>query len=181
MRKWIALPAALVMVLALGALADDAAVKKQLDSELTEMMAAFKKGDAKACMSIMADDYVGIGPQGEKVDKAAATAMMKKYMTDTKKINSSKFTIADLKVKGNSATCISTFNLDAVVVDNDGMMGEKGKTHRMQMVELTNVTWTKKGSKWLISKESPAGPPKMMVDGKPFNPGPPPAPKTKKG
>jgi hypothetical protein len=41
------------------------------------------------------------------------------------------------------------------------------------MTGITNVTWTKVKGKWLVQKEAPAGPPKMILDGKPF---PPPAP-----
>jgi ketosteroid isomerase-like protein len=174
--------AAMAIAVPVAASADDAAaVKKQADANYTKMMSAFMKKDAKGVMSVYADNFEGVGMMGQKVTKAQAEAEMKHHMADTKKINAAKFNITGLKVKGNNATGTVDFHLDCVTVDTQGMMGPKGKTHKLVMDDQSNVTWAKAGGKWLITKEAPTGKTKMMVDGKPFNPGaPPPAPPKKK-
>jgi ketosteroid isomerase-like protein len=172
MRRWFVVPLALVIALPFAAAAPDdtATVKKQIDAGISKMLAAFKKHDIKGVMAIAADDYEGVDETGKKVNKAQMEKQMKQYMAETQKINSMAETVSGLKVKGNTATGKTTFNLDAVITDSQGMMGPKGKTHAMKVEEYDNVTWTKSGGKWLISKESPAGPPKMELDGKAFNP-----------
>jgi len=172
MNKMIAFACVLAFALPLSAGADTpAAANKGIMKGYDAMMAAFKKNDEAGVAATMTEDYQGVGMDGKKVDKAGAMKMMKHYMDTTKKVNSAVFSISGLKVKGDKAMGMTTFKLDAVVTDPDGTMGgAKGKTHKLKMTEMANVTWTKVGGAWLTSKETPAGQPKMIVDGKPFNP-----------
>jgi hypothetical protein len=181
MRKWILAPIVATAMLPLASAADDAAaVKKQADANYAKMMSSFIKKDAKGVMAPYADSFEGVGMMGQKVTKAQAETEMKQHMADTKKVNVAKFNITGMKVNGDKATGAVGFHLDCVTVDNEGMMGPKGKTHKLVMDDQQNVTWSKTSGKWLIVKEAPTGKTKMMVDGKPFNPGaPPPAPKKK--
>lgn len=181
MRKWFVVPILAALALPLAAVADDAAsVKKQIEANFAKTMAAFKKHDIKGVMANTADDFEGVGETGQKIDRKAMQAQMQGYMDTTKKVNSSKYTVSDMKVAGNKATGKTTFLLDAVVTDAQGTMGPKGKTHHLQVEEHTTVTWTKAGKTWMTSKEAPAGMPKMIVDGKAFNPmAPPQTPKKK--
>src|SRR5690349_16205824 len=103
MRVWmVGLGLALVPM---AALADDspAEVKKQIEANFAKMIEAFKKHDIKGVMAVAADDYQGEA-MGQKVNKAQMEGMMKQYMAETKKVNSAKYTVTGLKVKGNSAT-----------------------------------------------------------------------------
>jgi hypothetical protein len=181
MRRFSLVPLLALIALPAAAAPDNtAAVKKELESNFGKMMAAFKKHDIEGVASFAADDYMGDDGMGNKMNKAKMKAMMKQYMDETKKVNSANYAITGLKVMGNKATGKSTFVLDANVVDAQGMLGgKKGASHHMVMTENTNMTWTKTAKGWKVKGESPAAPPRMIVDGKPFNPGPPPAPKKK--
>lgn len=171
MRRWFAVPVSIMLASPLVALADDvASVKKQVEADLAKSITAFKKHDIKGMSSMVADDYEGVGMDGKKMNKAQMQAQMKQYMNDTKKINSAKYSVAGLRLEGGKALGMTTFNLDAVVIDSQGMLGQKGKTHHMVIEEHTNVTWTKSGGGWKVSKEAAVGMPKMVIDGKPFNP-----------
>lgn len=176
---------ALVGLVALPAAAlaadDVASVKKAIvDSHIKAMTKAFQTKDVKVMMAIVADDYVGTDEMGHKVTKAAMEKMMTSFMKDTKKVNSYTYSVSGLKVTGNRATGRSTFVMDAAVVDSQGMMGEKGKTHRMKMEESYNCIWTKNRGVWQTSSETPGGQSKMELDGKPFNFGAPPSASKKK-
>jgi ketosteroid isomerase-like protein len=180
MRRFSLVPLALVIALPLAAAPDNtAAVKKELEAGFSKMMAAFQKHDLEGVAAYAADDYQGDDGMGHKLNKAQMKAMMKQYMDETKKVNSAKFSIANLKVNGNAAMGKTTTTLDMNVVDAQGQLGKKGLSHHLVMTEFNNGTWTKTAKGWKVSKESPAGPPKMMVDGKPFNPQMPPPPKKK--
>jgi ketosteroid isomerase-like protein len=171
MRKWSLVPLVAAMALPVAAFADSAAsVENQVEASFQKSIAAFKKHDIKGFVAICADDYEGVGMDGKKINKAQMAAQMKEHMKSTKKVNSATYDVTDVKVKGNTATGKAKFNLDVILDDAEGMMGPKGKTHRMKMEEHYNMTWKKVGGKWLVSKEIPNGTAKMSVDGKPFDP-----------
>jgi ketosteroid isomerase-like protein len=178
MRKWSLLPMAVALMLPVAALADAASdLKKEVEANHVKAMKAFAKKDVKGMMAFVADDYSGVDMMGQKQNKAAVEKEMAGYIKDTKKVNSSSYTVSGVKVNGNKASGKAKFVLDALVVDTQGMMGAKGKAHRMKMDQDYAVTWVKRGGKWLLTSENPSGPPKMEVDGKPMSAGgPPPAP-----
>ena len=181
MRMRFVVPIALALILPMVAGADDAAsVKKKAEANYAKMKSAFTKKDLKGYMSAYADNFAGVGMMGQKAGKAQAEVEMKQHIADTQKINSAGFKVSDVKVKGDKATGKVDFHLDCVTLDSMGMMGAKGKSHRLVMDDQQNVTWTKAGGKWLIVKEAPTGISHMSVDGKPFNPGAPPTPPKKK-
>lgn len=167
MRTLLAAAAAVLIALPLTASADEAAnLKKQVEANHVKSMKSFAKGDVKGMMVYIADDYSGTNMMGQKQTKADVEKEMAGYMKETKKVNSSSYTVSDVKVNGSKASGKSVLKLDAVVIDNQGMMGPKGKTHRMKMEQPYTVTWKKSGGNWLVTSETPAGMPKMEIDGK---------------
>jgi phosphoribosylanthranilate isomerase len=172
----------LVAALPIAASADEAAeLKRQVQANHVKSMKGFAKKDIKAVMAGVSDKYSGIGMTGQKVNKAGFQAEMQEHMRDTKKVNSSSYTLSDVKVNGNKASAKAKFKLDAIVVDSTGMMGKKGQTHRLQMDMDYDATWAKSGSKWLLTSENPTGPPNVLIDGKAMGaPAPSPAAKASK-
>jgi hypothetical protein len=160
----------LALLMSGAALADDSAsVKKSLETSLNGIMASFKKKDIKGVVAPIADDYKGSGMMGEPQDKKTVTEQMKMHMATTKSIKTAKYTVSDVKVAGDKATAKLNFKLDAMVT----MMDPK-KAQHLQLEENTSSTWAKRGGKWLMTGDKPLSPAKMLVDGKPFNPGAPP-------
>ena len=121
-------------------------------------------------MAFTADDYQG-NNQGMKVDKKYVEQTMQMYKGDSNKINLYSYDIENLKVSGKKATGKATFKLDSTMLESQGMMGVRGKTHRMTYSQKFATTWTLSGNHWQRSKETSVGQSKMTMDGKPFNPG----------
>lgn len=183
MRKCIVLPLVALVALPLAALAaDDAAsVKKAIESSHVKTITqAIETKNVKVMMAIVAEDYTGTDQMGRKVTKATMEKMMTGFIKDTKKINTYRYSVSDLKVTGSKATGKSAFVMDVLWVDSQGTMGEKGNTHRMKVEASYNCTWSKKKGVWQTSSETPGGLSKMELDGKPLNlAAPPPTPKKK--
>jgi hypothetical protein len=168
--KLLLIPVALLMSGA--ALADDAAaVKKQIEASLNGTMKAFTKGDIKGTVAPLAADYKGTGSMGEPLTKDGVEAQMKMYKQMTKKVNSAKYTVGEVKVKGDKAIAKANLKLDSQVT----MMDPK-KVQRLQLEENLETTWAKRKGKWLLIADKHTSPPKMIVDGKPFDPTAPPKP-----
>lgn len=171
MKSWFALSFSLVLSVSNAAIVDGTAtVKKQIQADFNQAMAALKNQDIKGFMTFTADDYQG-NDQGMKVNKAYVEQTLQMYKGDANKINSYSFDIKNLKVSGKKATGRAIFKLDSTMLDSQGMMGEKGKTHRMTYAQVFATTWMKSAGHWQRSKETSVGQPKMSMDGKPFNPG----------
>ena len=169
MRKWFVISFTLAQSLSIAAMADDAAVKKQIQADFNKAMAALQKHDMKGFMAFVANDYQFSSPE-MKVGKTYIEQTMKYYANGTNKIHSFSYDIADLKSSGNTATGKATFTLDSTVRDDQGVMGKLGKTHRMHYAQLFAATWVKSGGRWQRSREAMIGKPKMTVDGKPYDP-----------
>jgi hypothetical protein len=170
MRRLFVIPCAIALTVSSAALADDAAaVKKEILAGYTKRMEALKKRDIKGFIAFNADDYKGTS-QGRTVTKAEVEADMKGYIADTNTINSYSYDVQNLKVNGKNATGKATFALDATVKDSQGMFGAKGKTHRLKFKQNFDTTYIKIGGDWKLSKEMELNPPKVTIDGKPFNP-----------
>lgn len=167
---------ALVAASLVSARADEASVRKEMKADFDKAVKAFRAKDIKGFMAMIADDFHGKGMDGKPMTKASMEAEMKQHMAETKTLDTADLTIDKIKTDGKTATTDSTLVLKMHVVDSKGEMGPKGKEHVMDMVEKSHETWVKGKGGWLEKTSEPLPGGKMMMDGKPFMPGPPPKP-----
>lgn len=98
---------------------------------------AEKRRDADAVSAYVADDYVGIDPSGELIDKAM---LVGRYRTGGFNLNT--LALSDVVVKAQHASAWEFGTMDLA-----GNLGEKQFSGKYRYSHL----WVKAGSSWLIA------------------------------
>lgn len=128
---------------------------------------AFAKEDLAFFQNISTPEFTYVDHTGKSENKTQSMASLKQMFAMSSNIKA-KFTRGAVSVKGNLGTARykGHYSMD--------VQGPDGKKAKMSMESMTLETFKKVGNKWLVHqiKETSAG--KMMMNGKPFNPGPPP-------
>ncbi|MEP6754605.1 MAG: nuclear transport factor 2 family protein [Chthonomonadales bacterium] len=151
------------IVVSTSALAQvDKKVEKELQAAHLKVMAALKKKDVKGVTNSMTDDAV-MKEMGQTMNKKQFETMLTTNlgMID---IVSADVKFSKLVVKGNVATTEYVEN-SKVKVKNPS-----GKTSLMATESKYKTTFKKIGGDWKMAMSEEVGMPKMMMDGKPFDP-----------
>ncbi len=158
------------------ALADDAAVRKELAAQYTKFGRAMKKKDVQTIFGLATPDFKIRTKNGQTLNAQQARAMLSMQLQAAKVLSTVQSNIQKLTVNGSTATAV-------VVTKVVGQIQEKpgGKLHTMTDVGTTHDTWVKTPQGWRIKREEEVAD-KATLDGKPFNPGvpPPSAPRARK-
>jgi hypothetical protein len=153
------------VALALDATSDFKAYLAKLEPQVEK---AFKNKNAAFFQQVSTPDFKYVDAQGNVENKEQSMASMKQMFGMAKSV-SAKFKRLSATAKGNQGTASYEGKFNIV------MAGPDGKMQNMAMSTYTRETYRKVGSKWLVSKIQETKPGKMTMNGKPFNPGPPPS------
>jgi hypothetical protein len=159
-----------IFALSMAALSFAAISSADLRSEIKEMDAvvgnAMIKGDmkmlSKAIKAGVTNDFTYV-EQGRSMTCDQMLETMKAGLSQMK-TTSARTQIVSLKEKGNSAMAVEKHMMAGM------MTGPDKKTHKMSYVGTSTETYVKVGKEWKMSKMV-WGMDKMMLDGKPMNPG----------
>lgn len=140
-------------------LADDAAVKKVLQSRYAEISKAFAEKNAKVFEAGFAPDFTAKGLKGETITRAQ---FFKDFESQMRMMQDVKWTqtITGLKVNGNVAHVTVDSQMQA------SFPGQKGEKHAFKLEAKGNKTDWVKGSKGWQVKFSQSTSIKMWMDGK---------------
>jgi ketosteroid isomerase-like protein len=153
--------------------ADD---KSEIKGLFSKLSTAFKNKDSNGIFALCTPDFTEKN-HGMVIDAKASRAQMEQMFAMAKSVKECSFTPSKIDVKGGNATAMSVGKSSFVIVDNQGMFGAKGLTHKMTDTSTAKCTMVKEKGKWKFKQlemltESP------VVDGKPMQMGgPPPPPK----
>ena len=148
-----------------GQSADEKAIK----ATHSKLLAAFKAKNADVIKSLFTKNFTQPA-NGMTFNRDQAVAQMTQGSASAKV----EWTMSGLEVRGDKAAYTSNYKFETTSVDNAGMLGPKGKTHKMSGTGVQKVHMAKEGGKWLYSRLEGVSS-KLMMDGKPFNPQAPPA------
>jgi ketosteroid isomerase-like protein len=131
------------MVLAVGAQADDKAVRKALEPMYRKMEQAFRQRNIEAVMALTAPGFTGkSGKDTAPADKVRAQLGMQFAML--KEMKSVRMTIAKLTVKGDTAVVENKYAFSGIIVP------EKDRVVKMADNGVTRDTWTKTAKGWRL-------------------------------
>lgn len=120
----------------------------------------------KVVRPMMTKDFVHVeNGQSMNFDKMVETMKQGYGMLD--KITKVKASATQIKESGKTGSCIMAHEMTGTVKGGDK------KTHVLAFVGHTKNSFRKEGGKWLMSRMEWVDQ-KMTMDGKPFNPAPPP-------
>jgi hypothetical protein len=144
---------------------------KTIKATHAKLLAAFKAKNAGAVKSLFTKGFTQTA-NGMTFNRDQAVAQMVQGAGSSKV----DWTMSGLEVSGDKATYTSNFTFETTSVDNAGMLGPKGKTHKMGGAGVQKVQMVKESGKWLYNHLEAVSL-KMTMDGKLFNPqAPPPSP-----
>ncbi len=134
--------------------------RKAIEANYAKMAAALNKKDADGYTQFYTDDYVKISKDGQKKNKAQATADLKAALQQMK---TAKFAIKVVKfaLQQGKATANAQLNL-AMSAPNPST----GKISQVTVNAVNEFIWVHSGTAWKI-KQSKDMSSKMTVDGKP--------------
>ncbi len=160
----------LLAAAAVPALAQDGALRKELQAAYDKMAAGIAKKDIKPMIGYLAADFSNEGPDGQKQGREELEAEFTGYMKMVTRVDQVSLKIRKLEVNGDQAVADVAMKLRVQMNDANGDFGEKGKAHRLEMDSVEQETWVKGDQGWKIraSKSLPGG--KFLVDGKPLGP-----------
>lgn len=136
----------LLAIVSVGARADNAAVKRELDKLNTTLIRATVRRDSKAVMALMTPDFTLKPVNGKVYTKAQAETEMKRTWPSIKAFRFWNLTITDFKVNGDSA--IGTVE-ERMTVD---LKDKKGHVRPTTLLTVTKNTWRKTKSGWKFSR-----------------------------
>ena len=142
--------------------------EKAIKAVHSKLNAAFKAKNSDVIKSLFAKGFTETA-NGMTFNRDQAVAQMTQGAATSKVA----WTMSGLEVRGDKATYTSNFKYEMSSVDNAGMLGPKGKTHKMSGAGVQKLHMVKEGGKWLYSHQELVSA-KTMMDGKPFNPMAPP-------
>ncbi len=147
--------------------ADD---RKEIDALYAKLAQALRTKNADATLSLETHDFTAKSPDGKLLNGKQLAAQMKQENADVKSVKAVNIKVKSADIKGKTAKVTSSFDYVGEVEDKQGHMGPKGKTHVMSMSGEVKNDLVKTASGWKFkTMQQVAG--KMMMDGKPFNPG----------
>jgi ketosteroid isomerase-like protein len=160
MHKLKALSLALVasMLAPATSRADDAAVRKQIESQMARFQQAFRKKDIAALRAITTSDFTMKTMDGAVSSRREAEAAMVTEMNAISSITKWTLKINKITVKGNVATLIVTEEMTATV--SGGAAGSREKVSYVKMRETwvkTRDGWRYKRAEALEAKSGPKG------------------------
>lgn len=146
--------------------ADD---RKEIEALYAKFVQAFKKKDVNAILETGTPDFAQKGVDGTVLNAKQVEAMMRQQFATIKAIKKMEVKIKEVKIKGKTATVLSSFTLVWEIVDKEGQLGTKGKTHTLTVLGTTRDTLVKtdKGWKFKLAENLSE---KLLVDGKPLRP-----------
>jgi hypothetical protein len=149
----------------LVAKADD---KKDIEALYARLSKYIKDNKSDAILDLETPDFKAKTIDGKtKTGKELAEQM--KMEGAHEKVKKFDIKIASMKIRGKSASVDTTFDVISEIVDAEGMMGPKGKKHKMSGTGAIHneLVKTKDGWKCKALEEKAM---KMTMDGKPFDP-----------
>ena len=164
MKLYLAMACFIVAVVATGA--DD---RKDIDALYAKLIKAIETNHPEATLALETPDFTSKDHTGKAITGKQLAEQMKMESAASNNIKMS-LKIAACKVTGKMADVSTTFTYQSEMVDKDGHMGPKGKTHVMSMSGKINNKLAKTAAGWKFKsmEEIPGG--AMMMDGKPFDP-----------
>src|SRR5437870_7316824 len=128
-----------------GQSADEKAIK----ATHSKLLAAFKAKNADVIKSLFTKGFTQTA-NGMTFNRDQAVAQMTQGSASAKV----DWTMSRLQVSGSGdkATYTSNYKFETTSVDNAGMLGPKGKTHKMSGTGVQKVQMVKEGGKWLYSR-----------------------------
>jgi len=138
----ITLAVLVAMMPALPVQADDAAVRKQIESQIARFQKAFKAKDIKGMRAITTPDFSVKSPDGVKSSRTEAEAVMLAEMKSIRAVKEWKITIESLKVNGSTATALVNERMVAQIADTSSKV-----TTRVSKAKIRE-TWVKSGGVW---------------------------------
>ena len=137
------LPVCMVLILGVGAQADDKAVRKALEPMYRKMEQAFMKRDINAVIALTAPGFTGkSGNEVVPAEKVKMEIGMRFAML--KEMKSVKMKIAKLTVKDGKAVVVNRYAMSGIIVP------EKDKVVKMADTGVTRDTWTKTAQGWRL-------------------------------
>jgi ketosteroid isomerase-like protein len=140
-----------------------------------KLVSAFKKKDLDGIMALSTKDFTEEDSQGKKYTAQQSANEMKQHFAMMKGPMNVEMAMSKLAVKGDTASYTSTFKMSGSMLDKDGIMGPKGKTHTMAGSGVETIELAKQQGAWKY-KHVKGISQKMLLDGKPYNPGAQPPP-----
>ncbi|HEV2473458.1 MAG TPA: nuclear transport factor 2 family protein [Chthonomonadales bacterium] len=134
------------------ALADESAAKKSIEAQYNKLATALDNKDLKAIQSVGTNDFRIVPPHEKPMDRAAVAAALTQMFVVTVR-SRSRFHIDSIRVRGNSATVVSTSVTSSTVHDKSGMYGNPAKMHRVVDTMRSTDTWVKTGGVWKLRVE----------------------------
>ena len=138
--------------------ADDAAVRKQIESQMALFQQAFRRKDMAALRAITTPDFTMKTKGGVVSTRREAEAAMAADMKSIVAITDWKLKIEKISVKGDSATLIVSENMTAKL--SSPMTGNRQSVSFVRMRETwikTRVGWRYKRAEALVSETGPKG------------------------
>ena len=134
MTRMLLAAALLALVVPATGRADDADAEKQVAMLSKQHREAAVKGDTKAMDSILADDWVGIGPQGDVGSKAQQAKSLKEGSIDFEAIDPEEVKV---RVYGDTAVVMGRYH---VKLTHSG--------HKADALVRTTEVFVRQGGKW---------------------------------
>ena len=149
-----------------ASIADDAAIKREIQAKYQAMADSIRHKDPSAMMKCLAPDFTNVDEHGNKSGRAQFEKQMAQMMSTIKRVDRISFDVAKLTVKGSEAVadCHSKFLMQTV--DTQGTMGPKGRHHQIEADMVDKETWVKSGKTWLLKSSATQAGGKFLVDGK---------------
>lgn len=153
------------VMLAIGARADEKAVRKELEHTLALGAKAFLHKDLKTLEAGMAPDYRAVTADGRTITKQESLAQMKMVMAMASTIERVDFKLRSLTVQWNMKAADA--RVDTCFAGT--MLDDKGKGHPVTLSGPTRQLWVKTAGGWKLKQLKDMGAQTMTMDGKPFN------------
>lgn len=147
--------------------ADDAAVRKELQTQYDRLIQAMKAKDINGVMSVAAPGFTEKQPGMPAMNAAQAKAAMEEDFKMTKSLDSASMKVVKVSVKGNTAVATTDYKMAGT-----GLMN--GKEHKMTDRGTSRDTWVKTPQGWKV-KSVVFVQSHPMMDGRPMTMGAPPS------
>lgn len=168
MKKTPIMLAAILVGFAMNSASAHADDQKDIQALNTKLQSAFRKKDASAIEKLSTPDYTEKLPNGTTMTRAQITQQMKMQFSMTKAVNKMETRLSKVVVKGKMATAKSSYIYVGEIVDPEGHMGPKGKSHKISVSGVGSSVLVKTPKGWLF-KSMTSDKESMMMDGKPLS------------
>ncbi|HKQ20118.1 MAG TPA: hypothetical protein VJW75_10270 [Candidatus Eisenbacteria bacterium] len=149
---------------ALGA-DDDAAVRKELETQYLKLAEAHEKRDLKAIVALKTADFHSIFPDGRVGDAKMMEQYSKQFLETNEPPYNTRFTIRTLTVSENSLIAVAEIFQEA-----SRYREMAGKRRKVDTSVLQRETWSKTADGWKLKCVDNVRDQKRFVDGKRVDP-----------